>query len=50
MLGPIGTEMQRLVGDPAYLDEVLKSGAESARALSAPVLREVFDIVGFIQS
>ncbi len=50
VLGPIGTEMQRLVGDPAYLDEVLKSGAESARALSAPVLREVFDIVGFIQS
>ena len=50
VLGPIGTEMQRLVADTSYIDEVLESGAESARALSAPVLREVFDIVGFIQS
>jgi tryptophanyl-tRNA synthetase len=50
VLGPIGTEMQRLMRDPAYIDSVLSAGAESARTLSAPVLREVFDIVGFIQT
>ena len=50
VLGPIGSEMQRLMGDTAYIDGVLNAGAESARALSAPVLREVFDIVGFVQT
>lgn len=49
VLGPIGSEMQRLMGDTAYIDGVLNVGADSARALSAPVLREVFDIVGFVQ-
>ncbi len=50
VLGPIGSEMQRLMGDTEYIDGVLNAGADSARALSAPVLREVFDIVGFVQS
>ena len=50
VLGPIGSEMQRLMGDTAYIDGVLNAGGESARALSAPVLREVFDIVGFVQT
>ncbi len=49
VLGPIGSEMQRLVADTTYIDGVLKSGAESARAVSAPVLHDVFEIVGFIQ-
>jgi hypothetical protein len=28
---------------------VLKEGAARARALAAPVLREIYDIVGFLQ-
>ena len=47
-LGPIGTEMQRLTADPAYVEGVLHRGAERAREIAAPVLREVQDIVGFL--
>ena len=50
VLGPIGSEMQRLMGDTTYIDSVLNDGAVSARELSAPVLREVFDIVGFVRT
>ncbi len=49
-LGPIGAEMKRLIGDPDHVDQVLKQGAERARALAAPILAEVHDIVGFLRS
>jgi tryptophanyl-tRNA synthetase len=49
VLGPINAEMKRLTADPAYVDSVLKDGAERARALAAPVLREVQDVVGFLR-
>jgi tryptophanyl-tRNA synthetase len=49
VLGPIGSEMKRLKGDPAYVDGILRRGAERARDLSAPVLREAQDIVGFLR-
>jgi tryptophanyl-tRNA synthetase len=49
VLGPIAGEMQRLSGDTAYIDGVLRDGAERARAISAPVLREVYDTLGFVQ-
>jgi tryptophanyl-tRNA synthetase len=48
-LGPIGAEMARLTQDPGYLDGVLASGAERARAIAAPILAEVFDIVGLLR-
>jgi tryptophanyl-tRNA synthetase len=41
VLGRIGGEMRRLVGDPAYIDSVLRRGAENASAIAVPVLREV---------
>ena len=47
-LGPIQGEMTRLMDDPAYVDGVLKDGAERARALSEPILSEIKDIVGFL--
>ncbi|MDA0664040.1 MAG: tryptophan--tRNA ligase, partial [Proteobacteria bacterium] len=50
VLGPIGAEMQRLVADPAYIDSVLSDGGARARAISTPVMREVFDVVGLLQS
>ena len=48
VLGPIGTEMKRLVAEPHHIDAVLHKGAERARALSRPILDEVMDIVGFV--
>jgi len=48
-LGPLGEEMKRLKGDAAYVDGILRVGAERARALSAPILREAQDIVGFLR-
>ena len=48
-LGPIGDEMQRLTAAPDHVDGVLRDGAERARAIAAPILREVHDIVGFLR-
>jgi tryptophanyl-tRNA synthetase len=47
-LSPIGDGMRRLMKDQSEIDRVLKDGAERARAIAGPVLREVKDIVGFI--
>lgn len=48
-LGPINAEMKRLMADPAQIDAVLKDGGERARAIAAPILAEVYDIVGFLR-
>ena len=48
-LSPITTEMRRLVDDPGYVDGVLRDGADKASDLSAPILSEVKDIVGFLR-
>ncbi len=48
--GPIGDEMKRLMADPGYVDSVLKDGAERAREIAAPVIREVKETVGFLVS
>jgi tryptophanyl-tRNA synthetase len=47
-LGPITAEMNRLMADPAEIDRALKTGAEKARALAAPTLREAYNAVGFL--
>ena len=47
-LAPITTEMQRLMDDPAYVDSVLRDGAQRAAELAGPVLREAQEIVGFL--
>jgi tryptophanyl-tRNA synthetase len=49
-LAPITGEMRRLSADPAEIDRVLADGARRARAIADPLMREVRDIVGFIQS
>jgi len=49
-LGPIAAEMKRLMADTAASDQVLRDGAARARALSEPVLAEVYDAVGFPRS
>jgi tryptophanyl-tRNA synthetase len=45
-LSPIAAEMRRLNTDTAALDAILKDGAEKARAIAAPIMAEVRDIVG----
>ena len=49
VLGPIAAEMKRMADAPDYVDSVLRAGAERARAMSAPVLRDVYDVVGFLR-
>ena len=48
VLGPINAEMKRLMDDPAEIDRILKRGADKARDLAAPILKEVYDAVGFL--
>ncbi|MFC6687880.1 tryptophan--tRNA ligase [Jhaorihella thermophila] len=47
-LGPISTEMARLMDDPAEIDRILTRGAERAREIAAPILRRTYDIVGMV--
>ena len=42
--------MRRLTADPAMIDAVLADGAARARAIAEPVMRDVREILGFIQS
>ncbi|MFN4140674.1 tryptophan--tRNA ligase [Aestuariivirga sp.] len=49
-LGPVGEETKRLQADRAYVEAVLKDGSERARAIAAPIVRQVREIVGFIVS
>ena len=48
-LMPIGAAMKRYLTDQGELDRVLASGAARARAIAAPVMREVRDLVGFVR-
>jgi tryptophanyl-tRNA synthetase len=48
-LGPINSEMKRLIADPAYIDAVLANGATRAQAIAAETMKAVKDIVGFIR-
>lgn len=49
VLGPINAEMKRLMDDPSHIDSVLRKGAERANAIAEPIIRDVYDIVGFLR-
>jgi tryptophanyl-tRNA synthetase len=49
-LEPITAEMRRLLGDTAEIDRILADGARRARVIAQPIMTEVKDIVGFVQS
>jgi tryptophanyl-tRNA synthetase len=46
---PIAREMRRLLADPGEIDRLLKSGAQKARAIAAPVMDDVKKSVGFVR-
>ena len=48
VIEPIRQEKNRLLGDKAYLDEVLKSGAERAERLAYRTLSKVYKKVGLV--
>ena len=49
VLTPINTEMKRLLADPGHIDAVLRTGAERANAIAGPIIRDGYDIVGFLR-
>ncbi len=49
-LSPIQDEMRRLMADPGHVDRVLANGAERARGMAEPILKEVRRTVGFLES
>ncbi|MFQ5958120.1 MAG: tryptophan--tRNA ligase [Alphaproteobacteria bacterium] len=49
VLGPIGAEMARLVGEPGYIDGILHRGAERAGEIAHHHLSEVHGIMGLLR-
>lgn len=47
-LEPISKEMNKLRNDKGYLDSILKSGAEKAREIAEKNIKDIKNIVGFI--
>ncbi|NNK77710.1 MAG: tryptophan--tRNA ligase [Litoreibacter sp.] len=47
-LAPISGEMARLMEDTAEIDRILKRGAERARSIAAPILKDTYEIVGLV--
>ncbi|MBW7921519.1 MAG: tryptophan--tRNA ligase [Rubellimicrobium sp.] len=48
-LAPVSAEMARLMGDRAEIDRILGRGAERAREIAAPILKQTYDIVGLLR-
>ncbi len=46
-LAPISEEFRRLMADQAEIDRILTKGAQRARAVAAPVLKEAKQIIGY---
>jgi tryptophanyl-tRNA synthetase len=49
VLAPITSEMARLMGDTSHIDAILRDGGERARARAEVTMREVREIIGFLQ-
>jgi tryptophanyl-tRNA synthetase len=47
-LAPISAEMSRLMDDQSEIDRILTRGSERARAITAPILRQTYDIIGMV--
>ncbi|WP_428427195.1 tryptophan--tRNA ligase [Pararhizobium sp.] len=49
VLAPISGEMRRLMDDTTHIDGILRDGGERARARAEVTMKQVRDIVGFLQ-
>ena len=47
-LGPITTEMNKLMTDTSYIDTILNDGKDRAINVAEPVLRKTKEIIGFL--
>jgi tryptophanyl-tRNA synthetase len=47
-LVPVNDTMTRFLADPAEIDRILRDGARRAKAIGEPILRQVKEIVGFL--
>ncbi|SLN48018.1 Tryptophan--tRNA ligase [Roseovarius gaetbuli] len=47
-LAPISGEMSRLMTDVSEIDRILGNGADRARAIAAPILRQTYEIMGMV--
>ena len=48
-LGPVGSEMKRLQADRAYIDDILRNGADRAHEIASRNMTAVKDILGFVR-
>ena len=47
-LNPISFEMRKLLNDTKEIDKILRNGADNARKIAEPVLKEVKELIGFV--
>lgn len=47
-IAPISTEMSRLMQDVTEIDRILADGADRARAIATPILRQTYEIMGMV--
>jgi tryptophanyl-tRNA synthetase len=47
-LSPIASEMRRLLAEPDHIDAILADGSARARAIAAPVMKGMREVLGFI--
>jgi len=47
---PISKEIDKLMNDKAYLNQIISSGAEKASEKANVTIKEVYDIVGFVRN
>ncbi len=47
---PISKEIEKLMSDKAYLNQIISSGAEKASEKANVTIKEVYDIVGFVRN
>ena len=47
---PISSEMARLMEDTGEIDKILARGAERAREIASPILKDTYEIIGMVGS
>ena len=48
ILNPINIEIEKLLSDLSYLDQIINDGAVKAREIAQPVIKEVYENIGFL--